>query len=193
MIFDSKRRQTREAEAEAVTLAEAPDVARSVAPDDVMTTTPVGASRLAERGAYREDNQATERIADAWADEPVAEGVVEPATDRAVDRTRMAIDDRVEAKPGDREDLEPLLSTEVADDFRRGWDAVQIGFVDDPRQAVHDADELVNRVLRSLSETFTGERSRVEAQVSQADPISTEDLRVAMRRYRSFLHRLLSV
>jgi hypothetical protein len=113
--------------------------------------------------------------------------------DRAVERTGVGIDDRREATRGDRDDLEPVLPTDVAEDFRRGWDAVQIGFVDDPRQAVHDADELVNRVLRSLSETFTGERSRVEAQVSQADPISTEALRVAMRRYRSFLHRLLSV
>lgn len=193
MIFDSRRRQTREAEAEAVTLAEAPDVAGSVAPDDVMTTTPVGVSRLAERGAYREDDQPTERIADAWADEPVAEGVVEPATDGAVERTRMRIDDRAEVKPDDGDDLEPLLSTEVAEDFRRGWDAVQIGFVDDPRQAVRNADELVNQVLRSLSETFEEERSRVEAQVAKADPISTEDLRVAMRRYRSFFQRLLSV
>jgi hypothetical protein len=192
MIFDSKRRQTREAEAEAVALAEAPHAAGSVAPDDVRTT-PVAANRLADRGAYREDEPAAERVADAWADKPVAEGAVEPSADPAVEQTSIGIDERAEAKRSDRDDLEPLLPTDVAEDFRRGWDAVQIGFVDDPRQAVRNADELVNRVLRSLSETFTGERSRVEAQVAQADPISTEDLRVAMRRYRSFLHRLLSV
>ena len=58
---------------------------------------------------------------------------------------------------------------------------------------MHKADELVHQVLRSLSETFTGERSRLEAQVTQADSSSTEDLRVALRRYRSFLHRLLSL
>lgn len=191
MIFDTIRRQSRDAEADAATLAEAPHAARSVAPDDVRTT-PAAASRLSDQGAYREDGRATERIAEARTGESVAEGEVEFAADRAVE-TSIGIDDRAETQRSDRDDLEPLLSTDVAEDFRRGWDAVQIGFVDDPRQAVRDADALVNQVMRRLTETLTGERSRVEAQVAQADPISTEDLRVAMRRYRSFLHRLLSV
>jgi hypothetical protein len=192
MIFDSKRRQTREADAEAATLLEAPHPARSVAPDD-MRTTPVGTNRLADRGAYREDDPATDWVADARTDESLAEGAVEPAADRSMERNGKGIDDRAEVGRSDRDELEPLLPTDVAEDFRRGWDTVQIGFVDDPQQAVRHADELVTRVLRSLSETITGERSRVDARAAEAEPISTEDLRVAMRRYRSFLHRLLSV
>jgi hypothetical protein len=85
------------------------------------------------------------------------------------------------------------LSTEDADGFRRGWDALQTGFVDDPRQAVQDADELVDRVLRSLRESLAAERSRLKAQVAQANPLPTEDLRMTLRRYRSFFHRLLSL
>jgi hypothetical protein len=184
MIFDSKRRQAREAEAEATTLAEAP----------YAETMPVGTDRFADRGAYLEDDPALEpAVADARTDEPVAERAVTRPAERAVDRTSMGIDDRAGAQRSEHEDLEPLFPTDVAENFRRGWDAVQIGFVDDPRQAVQKADELVNQVLQSLSETFIGERGRVEAQVSQAGPISTEDLRVALRRYRSFLHRLLSL
>jgi hypothetical protein len=195
MIFDSKRRQTREAEAEAeaVALDEAPYVASSVAPDD-MRAPPVGAQRVADRGNYSEDGQPIERVSDAWADEPIAPGGAEPPRDRAVMRAGTQIGDRVDAKRNDDlDDLDPVLPTDIAEDFRRGWDAVQIGFVDDPQQAVRDADQLVNRVLRSLSETFSGERSRVEAQGEQAGSNSTEEMRVAMRRYRAFLNRLLSV
>ncbi|MEJ8814492.1 hypothetical protein WKW77_25670 [Variovorax ureilyticus] len=170
MIFDSKRRQTSELEAEEATaLAEAPRAA--VAPDDVQTL-PASKGRAPDQD-YRPDDPAVERR-----DATNARTDGRPATPR---------------RQEDADDLEPLFATDVAADFRRGWDAVQIGFVDDPRKAVKDADDLVNRVLQSLSETFRGERGRVEAQVAHAGPVSTEDLRVALRRYRSFLHRLLSL
>jgi hypothetical protein len=94
---------------------------------------------------------------------------------------------------GNRDDLEPLFQTDVATGFRRSWDTVQIGFVDDPRQAVQKADELVNQVLRNLSETFNGEHSRLEAKIAQTQSLSTEDLRVALRRYRALLQRLLAL
>ncbi|SCK59594.1 hypothetical protein VAR608DRAFT_6479 [Variovorax sp. HW608] len=171
MIFDSKRRQSAQLEAEATTLAEAPRPARSTAPDDVRSS-PTGASGAAELEVYPVD---------------------ESSSDRTVETPDAGFDDRPGAPHGNSDELEPLFATDVAGDFRRDWDAVQIGFVDDPRKAVHDADDLVNRVLKNLTETFTRERSHVEAQVAQAGPVSTEDLRVALRRYRSFLHRLLSL
>lgn len=173
MIFDSKRRQTEEREAEEATaLAEAPRAGRAVAPDDVQSL-PASRDRALDQEDDRPDDPAFER---RDATEAMTGG--RPATAR---------------REQEVDDLEPLFATDVAADFRRGWDAVQIGFVDDPRKAVKDADDLVNRVLQSLSETFRGERGRVEAQVAQAGPVSTEDLRVALRRYRSFLHRLLSL
>ena len=91
------------------------------------------------------------------------------------------------------EQLAPLFLPDVAKDFRLRWDAVQRSFVDDPRQAVRQADELVAQVMKSLAETFSHERAKLEAQVDQTDKASTENLRLALRRYRSFFERLLSL
>ncbi|MEJ8822697.1 hypothetical protein WKW80_11735 [Variovorax humicola] len=192
MIFDSKRRHAQEAEEdEAVTLAKAPYEASAVPPDELRTPPPAVVNRLAERGAYPEDRQDIERRADAAVDQSATRGTPEP--DRTVAHTHIGTDAGAGTKKGDLDDLDPVLPLEVAEDFRRGWDAVQIAFVDDPQQAVRDADQLVNGVLRRLGETFTLEHTRVETQAAHADSDSTENLRVAMRRYRSFLNRLLSV
>ncbi|HWP13104.1 MAG TPA: hypothetical protein VNN06_14885 [Ramlibacter sp.] len=100
----------------------------------------------------------------------------------------------VEPRPSRAEEqLAPLFTSEVAGGFRSRWDTVQIGFVDDPGQAVRQADELVAQVMKSLAETFAGERARLESQLEQSDSASTENLRVALRRYRSFFQRLLSL
>jgi hypothetical protein len=77
--------------------------------------------------------------------------------------------------------------------FRTRWDAIQTGFVDQPREAVEQADALVSQVVTRLTEVFTRERSTLEGQWSKGDNVSTEDLRVALTRYRSFFHRLLSM
>ena len=91
------------------------------------------------------------------------------------------------------EQLAPLFLPDVAKDFRSRWDAVQSSFVDDPRQAVRQGDQLVAQVMKSLAETFSSERAKLEGQVDPTDKASTEDLRVALRRYRSFFERLLSL
>jgi hypothetical protein len=88
------------------------------------------------------------------------------------------------------EQLAPLFLPQIAEQFRSRWDEVQIGFVDDPHQAVKKADELVAQVMKSLAETFADERANIDSQVDQSD---TEHLRVALRRYRSFFQRLLSL
>ena len=93
----------------------------------------------------------------------------------------------------DGETLAPLFRSQEAQDFRATWDAVQTGFVDDPKQAVRKADELVAQVMQTLAHSFSDERSRLEGQVDQTDQASTEDLRIALRRYRSFFQRLLSL
>lgn len=103
-----------------------------------------------------------------------------------------ARDTDADAMPGG-EPLAPLFLPKEANDFRAAWDAVQIGFVDDPKQAVRKADELVAQVMRTLAETFSNERAKLESQVDQTDDGSTENLRVALRRYRSFFQRLLSL
>lgn len=86
-----------------------------------------------------------------------------------------------------------LFSPDAAKEFRSRWDAVQRGFVDDPSQAVRQADELVAQVMKGLAETFSNERTKLESEIDQTDKTSTENLRVALRRYRSFFERLLSL
>ena len=87
----------------------------------------------------------------------------------------------------------PLFSQEEAGNLRTKWDAIQVGFVDEPRRAVEDADSLVAMAMKRLAEQFAEERSRLEGQWDRGGDVSTEDLRVALRRYRSFFGRILSV
>jgi len=87
----------------------------------------------------------------------------------------------------------PLFPEDVGNDFRSKWDRVQTGFVDEPRQAVQQADELVAQAIKRLAESFAEERNRLERQWDRGDEVSTEDLRVALQTYRSFFQRLLSI
>jgi hypothetical protein len=76
---------------------------------------------------------------------------------------------------------------------RARWDQVQTSFVDEPRQAVEQADSLVANIVKRIAEQFAAERSKPEDQWSKGDNVSTEDLRQSLKRYRSFFDRLLSV
>jgi hypothetical protein len=86
-----------------------------------------------------------------------------------------------------------LLSPNEAKDFRARWDAIQVGFVNEPRRAVEQADNLVAGAMKRLAEMFADERAKLEGQWDCGDHVSTEDLRLALRRYRSFFGRLLSI
>jgi hypothetical protein len=87
----------------------------------------------------------------------------------------------------------PMFAAEEAEGLRTRWDAVQTGFVDEPRKAVVEADALVAQVIKRLSEVFADERTHLEGQWGHEDQVSTEDLRQALRKYRSFFERLLSL
>jgi hypothetical protein len=91
------------------------------------------------------------------------------------------------------EQATPLFSSEEAKDFRARWDAIQVSFVDEPRGVVEQADTLVAVAMKRLAEMFAAERTKLEGQWDRGDNVSTEDLRLALRRYRSFFGRLLSV
>jgi hypothetical protein len=90
-------------------------------------------------------------------------------------------------------DGQPLLPQDFVQDLRGRWDRIQAGFVDEPRKAVQEADELVAQAIKRLAETFANERNNLEGQWDRGDNVSTEDLRVALQKYRSFFHRLLQV
>jgi hypothetical protein len=107
-------------------------------------------------------------------------------------RTTAAHPDRAEARPADERPVPIFAGTETAG-YRTQWDAIQTGFVDEPRRAVEEADALVTLVTKRLAEVFADERAALEHQWGRGSEISTEDLRIALRKYRSFFERLLSL
>ncbi|MFC6982564.1 hypothetical protein [Streptomyces cirratus] len=91
---------------------------------------------------------------------------------------------------GDTTD-EPLLAAPDAEEFRRRWGEIQGRFVDDPQEAVRSADTLVAEVMQTLAGTFSSHKQELEGQWSKGEEPVTEDLRIALQRYRSFFNRLL--
>jgi hypothetical protein len=90
-------------------------------------------------------------------------------------------------------DATPLFPENELEGLRTRWKEIQTGFVDEPRKAVEQADGLVASAMKRLAEVFAEERSGLEQQWDRGDSVSTEDLRVALQRYRAFFDRLLSV
>jgi len=86
-----------------------------------------------------------------------------------------------------------LFPNEELAGYRTQWESIQTGFVDQPRAAVEQADALVSQLVARLTEVFARERSTLEGQWTKGDNVSTEDLRIALKRYRSFFHKLLSM
>jgi hypothetical protein len=91
------------------------------------------------------------------------------------------------------ENTGPLLPQNNVQDLQSEWDRIQTGFVDEPRTAVKQADELVARAMKSLAENFASSRNRLEEQWNRGDDVSTEDLRLSLKQYRTFFHRLLAI
>jgi hypothetical protein len=96
---------------------------------------------------------------------------------------------RDEQDGGERE---PLLPGDQSREFTGRWQEIQTGFVDEPRRSVEEADRLVADLMQNLAARFADERERLESQWDRGDDVSTEDLRLALTRYRSFFDRLLS-
>lgn len=94
---------------------------------------------------------------------------------------------------GAHEGLVPLFPPELSVELRARWDAIQRGFVDDPARAVRQGDELVAQVIQGLAQSFSGQRARFDGEMDRGGSASTETLRVALQRYRSFFERLLSL
>jgi hypothetical protein len=116
-----------------------------------------------------------------------------PAAPTEPDRPVFAVTTDGVVKTTSAKPLDQLFTQDAATDFRSRWDVVQRGFVDDPQEAVRAADELVAQVIKSLTETFSNQRSALEGELHQTDRASTENLRLGLRRYRSFFDRLLSI
>lgn len=91
------------------------------------------------------------------------------------------------------ENTQTLVPKDQIGDLRNCWTSVQSSFVDDPQRAVQDADELVSKVIDQLTEGFRNRRADLDRQWKGGSQPSTEDLRVALQRYRLFFDRLLSL
>jgi hypothetical protein len=86
----------------------------------------------------------------------------------------------------------PLLLDSEVGDLRSRWSTIQAEFVDEPRRSVQQADKLVATAMQRLADGFANERASLEKQWESGDNVSTEDLRVALQRYRAFFGRLLN-
>ena len=108
------------------------------------------------------------------------------AGDRAGERDDIGVTESPAEAPSDG-----LFSTAESARLRHRWEEIQAGFIDEPRTSVADADTLVAEIIDRLSQLFRSERAQMEAVWSRGDDVSTEDLRIALQRYRAFFERLL--
>jgi len=126
-------------------------------------------------------------------DHPAEEQSERPMTTADLARG-MSVNAETHDRPTDEAARQmPLFPDNELGDFRQRWQNVQVGFVDDPRNAVKGADELVASLMTRLAQVFSDERGKLEHEWDKGENVSTEDLRIALRRYRSFFDRLLSV
>jgi hypothetical protein len=152
--------------------------------------------------AGRGDNLKPELVEDPSRPRPVQRAIGEVRKDATEVRDDMTRDEdapRVQGNIPQASDTRPspgnptpLFSESDVTDLRGRWGNVQASFVDEPRKAVQEADNLVASVMKRLAEGFAKERSALEQQWDSGDNVSTEDLRVALQRYRSFFDRLLN-
>ena len=117
----------------------------------------------------------------------------------AAAKTARDVDNPDDARPISRsgsrtgDGSTPLFEPAQAEHLRSQWIEIQTKFVDEPRRSVEEADQLVASAIKTLAEVFANEREGLEHNWDRGDDVSTEDLRVALQKYRSFFDRLLSV
>lgn len=90
-------------------------------------------------------------------------------------------------KPGTGKQVsdEPMFSDDAAERLRIRWRELQADFVDDPQRAVRAADDVVDEMMRTIAER----RKRLTGEWQ--GHTDTEELRLALRGYRSFVDTLL--
>jgi hypothetical protein len=151
----------------------------------------LGAEAVTEQ-QERTSEPATEPEAAAAARSTVqaATASVEQAESSTLEPAVSPGDARAEAVEPLIEDRVSLVVAEARERYGGRWKYVQAGFVDEPRQAVQQADQLVAEVIEDLTQSLLAERRRLEGQWS-GDDVDTEQLRVALQRYRMLFHGLL--
>lgn len=131
------------------------------------------------------DRQKTVEVVDT-SDQPAEGG-------RMVKETVAEHEARMDPQNTDPEGLAPLFGNDTADNFRTRWLAIQSRFVDDPKASVKEADDLVADVIQGITSSFADRRGSLEKNWNGGGEASTEDLRQALKQYRSFFERLLTL
>ncbi|WP_314244618.1 hypothetical protein [Streptomyces sp. DSM 40907] len=168
---------------------------------------------MQREGPYGRDDEYAEPAGETLSTEDIARPQAEapqrppdddltavPEDEGAAPRTRITDDagGEPDAAPGEQDesaqepDTAPLLGAQQAEGLRTRWQEIQQGFVDDPKQSVLAADGLVAEVMQLLATTFADHKQGLESQWHRGEEVATEDLRLALRQYRSFFDRLLS-
>ncbi len=132
--------------------------------------------------ADEKDTQKTVEVVDT-SDQPAEGGKV---VNESVEENKSRMN------AGDNQ-LASLFDPNAAEKFRTRWLAIQSKFVDDPRDAVKQADELVADVIQDITNSFADRRGAMEKVWNGGGNTSTEDLRLTLQHYRSFFERLLSL
>jgi hypothetical protein len=160
-------------------------------PTDAQTTTrdPMTDDRDARQMPDRDAHQRSDAFDQADATTPVRGPATVSTPQRTSGLANPAATDGTASADGET----AMFPAGEVEGFRARWMEVQTGFVDEPRSAVEQADSLVAEMMKRLAQVFADERGKLEEQWSRGDDISTEDLRQALRRYRSFMDRLLAV
>lgn len=79
-----------------------------------------------------------------------------------------------------------LLTDEVESELFSRWTAIQNSFVEDPRTSVEDADALIQEIVATLTASLRERTNELAAAWQHGQP-DTEQLRLALRQYRSFV------
>ena len=146
---------------------------------------------------------APEKPAEAAAEKPVDEPagifsvaapVAEKPADRAADTASPgpAATSADTSTPASTPGTNGLLSAAESAGFRRRWRELQGEFVDDPQRAVRGAGDLSREILQALADTIA-DAERIDRWKAEDGTSGTEDLRVALRQYRTLVDRLLEL
>ncbi|MEU4545775.1 hypothetical protein [Nonomuraea dietziae] len=96
---------------------------------------------------------------------------------------------RAQAVPQQRQ----ALFDQDVDQAHTRWHDLQATFVEDPRQAVEQADELLDEVVNALTSSLTTRTSELGDRWKNTDQGDTEQLRLALRDYGAMLEQLLAL
>jgi hypothetical protein len=163
-------------------------------PETLDTASDMDRGQMTQGSAPRTEPEFSETdAAAAPLDEPAREPIREEPASQAHVSQEPIREQPVESTPTSGATDQTLFGDNELSDFHSRWTQVQAAFVDDPRDCVQKADSLVSDVVDRLTAGFAQARSGLEEQWSRGEQVSTEDLRLALQRYRDFFERLLAV